>query len=162
MLKQKILPFVFASLLWTPFTTLSAHCQMPCGIYDDQMVYDQINQFYLTMFKAVKALDHNEFKTDEDRNQFIRWVMTKERLCNEMATLITEFFLQQKIQPIDDNIELLQSAHKLLFLLLAIKQNVDIKIIKEFGKEWEHFKYLFHPETECKPVIKKPMKEEGS
>jgi len=135
-------------------SSLSAHCQMPCGIYNDQMMYDQVNQFYLTAFKAVKALEHNEFTTDEDKNQFVRWVMTKERLCNETAMLLTTYFFQQKIMPIDDNIDLVKSLHKLLFQLVAIKQNVDIKLVKEFGKEWENFKQLFHPETECVPVIK--------
>jgi len=135
-------------------SSLSAHCQMPCGIYDDQMVYDEVNQFYLTMFKAVKALQNNKFNSDEDRNQFIRWVMTKERLCNEIAMLLTTYFFQQKIMPIDDNIDMVKSLHRLLFQLVAIKQNVDIKIVKDFGKEWDHFKVLFHPEIECVPVIK--------
>ena len=147
---------IFTILLaLTPLTSsLSAHCQMPCGIYNDQMVYDEVNQFYLTVFKAVKALENNKFQTDEDRNQYVRWVMTKERLCNEIATLLTTYFFQQKIMPIDDNRDMVNSLHQLLFQLVAIKQNVDIKIVKDFGKEWENFKNLFHPETECVPVIK--------
>ncbi len=135
---------------------LSAHCQMPCGIYDDQMVYDQINQYYLTMFKGVKALENNKFQTDEDKNHFVRWVMTKDRLSDEVAMMITTYFLQQKILPIEDNNELLKSLHRLLFLLVAIKQNVDIKIVKDFGNEWEKFKTSFSPEIECVPVIKEP------
>jgi len=148
-------------IIWAAFIAcsllnagLSAHCQMPCGIYDDQMIYDQVDQFYLTAYKAVKALENNKFETDEDKNQFIRWVMTKERLCNETAVLLTTYFLQQKIMPIDDNADLVKSLHKLLFQLVVIKQNVDIKLVKEFGKEWENFKKQFHPEIECVPVIK--------
>jgi len=148
-------------LILGPFSSpLSAHCQMPCGIYDDQMIYDEVDQFYLTMYKCVKALENNQFKTDEDKNQFIRWVITKENKCNELAMLITVYFLQQKIMPIDDNAELVKSLHKLLFQLVAIKQNVDIKIVKKFGKEWENFKTLFHPEIECVPVVKESPEEE--
>lgn len=128
---------------------------MPCGIYNDQMVYDQINEFEMTMFKCVKALEHNKFETLEERNQFIRWVMTKDKECDQASHTLCYFFLQQKIQPIDDNIELVKSLHKLLFLIVAIKQNVDIKMVKEFGKEWAHFKELFHPELECKAPQKK-------
>lgn len=153
-------------LFFTLFLSgLSAHCQMPCGIYNDQMVYDQINQFYLTVFKAVKNMEALKADSLEDRNKFVRWVITKDRLCDETAELITKFFLQQKIQPIDDNVDLLKSLHKLLFLLVAIKQNVDIKVVQDFNKEWEHFKYLFHPELECKPVMKEaknPYAEEES
>jgi len=144
---------------------LNAHCQMPCGIYNDQMVYDQVNQFYKTVYKGVMAMKNNKLETVEDKNQFVRWVMTKERLCNETAEIITKFFLQQKLKPDDEDTKpLILSAHKLLFLLVAIKQTVDVDIVNDFGKEWDHFKYLFHPEVECKPVIKmieNPYAEEG-
>ncbi len=127
---------------------------MPCGIYNDQMVYDQINEYYTTMYKCVKALEHNKFETNDDKNQYIRWVMTKDKESDQAAHTLATFFLQQKIQPIDDNTDLVKSLHKLLFLIVAIKQHVDIEMVKDFGKEWDHFKYLFHPEVECKPVIK--------
>ena len=34
-----------ALLLGSNPSTLTAHCQMPCGIYHDSMVYDQIDQY---------------------------------------------------------------------------------------------------------------------
>lgn len=155
MFSRYLTPMIFVPFL-LGLGQLSGHCQMPCGIYDDQMVYDQINQYYLTMFKGVKALKNNKFQTDEEKNHFVRWVMTKDRLSDEVAMVITTYFLQQKILPIEDNTELLKSLHRLLFLLVAIKQNVDINIVKDFGKEWEKFKTSFSPEIECIPVIKEP------
>ncbi len=39
----------------------------------------------------------------------------------------------------------------MLFLLVAIKQNVDLEFVKEFTEEWEKFKLMFHIEGyECK------------
>lgn len=132
---------------------LSAHCQMPCGIYHDQMVYDKIDEFYETMFKAISSLNDNTLSSNFDKNQFIRWVITKEQSCDEIALLITKYFLQQKIKPDDndsDTTDLLKSMHKLLFMLVQIKQNADLKFVKEFGQEWDHFKDLFHPEDKCR------------
>jgi nickel superoxide dismutase len=131
--------------------TIFGHCQMPCGIYDDQMIYDKIDQFYLTMVKAVGILtEKHDPETVQDKNQFVRWVMLKEKSCDEVADILTTYFLQQKFKPGDDDTtDLLKSAHKLLFLLVEIKQHVDLKIVRDFGKEWDRFKQLFHPEQSC-------------
>lgn len=148
---------LFAALFAATVTTvqLHSHCQMPCGIYHDQMIYDKIDEYFETMVKAVTAMHNNDFKTVQDRNQFMRWVITKEKMSDEMAQVLMYYFLQQKVKPgnDDDTQDLVKSIHKMLFLLVQIKQNADVKIVKEFGKEWDHFKELFHPEMECRMVM---------
>lgn len=132
--------------------SLSAHCQMPCGIYHDDMVFDQIDQYIETMYKCASILKENKFANVREKNEFIRWVFQKEKASDEAASTITNFFLQQKIKPgEDDTVKRVTSAHKLLFLLVSIKQNVDIKFVEEFAEEWEKFKLMFHVEGyECK------------
>lgn len=132
--------------------SLSAHCQMPCGIYHDDMVFDQIDQYIETMYKCISVLNENKFANVRDKNEFIRWVCQKEKASDEAANIITTFFLQQKIKPgEDDTVKRITSAHKLLFLLVTIKQNVDLKFVEEFANEWEKFKLMFHVEGyECK------------
>lgn len=142
--------FLVFSFLITNKIHLHAHCQMPCGIYHDQMIYDKIDEYYETMYKAVSVLSENKMGTVQEKNQYIRWVLLKEKLSDETAGIITEYFLQQKLKPDDpDTFDLVKSAHKLLFLLVSIKQTVDLNIVKQFGREWEHFKSLFHPEMIC-------------
>lgn len=126
-------------------SSLGAHCQMPCGIYHDEMVFNQIDQYIETMFKGVTELKNSKFSNPLERNNFTRWVLLKETASNEMANLITEYFLQQKIKPGEpDTVKRLVSAHKMLFELTAIKQNVDLKMIEDFADEWENFKQMFH------------------
>jgi nickel superoxide dismutase len=141
-------------------TDLSAHCQMPCGIYHDAMVYDQIDQVVETVYKGITVLNESKFSTVKERNEFVRWVGEKEKCCSDAADLITVYFLQQKIKPgEDDTVKRLVSAHKLLFLLVAIKQNVDLQYVKEFNEEWEKFKLMFHREGyECE-MEKKEFRE---
>lgn len=131
--------------------TLLSHCQLPCGIYHDDMVFDQIDQYIETMYKGITVINDSKFTTPRERNETIRWVVLKEEESNEMARLITKYFLQQKIELNDPNLEeKLKSAHKLLFLLVAIKQNTDRKIVIEFAEVWEKFKHMFHQEGyEC-------------
>lgn len=142
---KKLLPFFIMPM------TLAAHCQMPCGIYHDNMVYDRIDQYVETVYKGVYVLNDSKFSTVKDKNEFVRWVMQKEKASNEVAELILTYFLQQKTKPDEaDTVKRLVSAHKLLFLLVAIKQNADLETIKEFNAEWEKFKLMFHREGyEC-------------
>lgn len=135
---------------------LHAHCQMPCGIYHDDMVYDQIDQFVETVYKGISIINENKSSTPREKNEMVRWVVQKEKCCNEAAELITTYFLQQKIKPgEDDTVKRLVSAHKLLFLMVAIKQNVDLEYVKQFNAEWERFKLMFHRDTyECEMAKK--------
>lgn len=132
--------------------SLTAHCQMPCGIYHDDMVFDQIDQYVETMVKGISVLSESKFQTLQERNECIRWIYQKENSSNETAHLICSYFLQQKIKPNEeDTTKRVLSAHKLLFLLVQIKQTADLKILNEFYEEWERFKLFFHIEGyECK------------
>jgi len=131
---------------------LNAHCQMPCGIYHDEIAFDQIDQYIETMYKAISEINENKEQTPKDRTQLIRWVYQKEIQTDEAGALICTYFLQQKIKPdADDTTKKLICAHKLLFLLVQIKQNCDIKLIHDFMDEWSNFKLMFHREGyECK------------
>lgn len=131
---------------------LQAHCQMPCGIYHDAMIYDFIDQYVETMIKATSMLNNSKFETVRDKNEFVRWVIEKEKESDEAAHLITAYFLQQKIKPGEaDTAKRIEAAHKLLCLMVAIKQNADMKIVDSFNEEWEKFKLMFHVEGyECK------------
>lgn len=144
---------ISALLLGLPITfhSLEAHCQMPCGIYHDNMIYDQIDQFVETVYKGISVLNESKFTTPKERNDYIRWVMEKDHGADDAAHIILTYFLQQKIKPDEtDTAKRLTSAHKLLFLLVAIKQNVDLDTVKEFNAEWEKFKLMFHREGyEC-------------
>ncbi len=143
MRKSFIVASILALICQTGF--LSAHCQMPCGIYHDEMVFNQIDQYIETMYKGVTELKNNKFSNVSERNNFIRWIILKESSSDEIADLITQYFLQQKIKPGEpDTVKRLLSAHKLLFELTAIKQNVELKMVEDFADEWENFKQMFH------------------
>lgn len=130
---------------------ISAHCQLPCGIYHDDMVFSHIDQYVETMYKGISVLNEIKVHGVHDWNEVIRWVMLKEKESDEIAELITTYFLQQKIKPGEvDTPKRLASAHQLLFYLVGIKQNTDVKVVKKFLEEWNRFKNMFHVEGyEC-------------
>lgn len=146
--------FLFAGITFLGLSVspaLNAHCQMPCGIYHDDMVFDQIDQYVETMYKGITVMNDSKFASVKDKNEFVRWVIEKENASNEAAHLILTYFLQQKIKPgEEDTVKRITSAHKLLFLIVQIKQTTDVEIVEDFSKEWEAFKLFFHREGyEC-------------
>lgn len=149
MLKNLFVVVIFG---WFCQAQLMAHCQMPCGIYHDEMVFDQIDQFVETSVKAISVMQDNPFSTVQDRNAFVRWVIQKDKGADEIAQVITTYFLQQKIKPgEEDTTKRVLSAHQLLFYLVQIKQTVDLKVLNDFYEEWERFKLMFHIEGyKCK------------
>lgn len=143
---KKSFTYLFASVFF--HLGLLSHCQMPCGIYHDEMVFDQIDQYVETMVKGMSILHENKFNTVQTHNEFIRWVILKETSSNEIASLLTTYFLQQKIKPDEsETAKRVLSAHKLLFYLVQIKQASDLAIVNDFYEEWEKFKLMFHIEN---------------
>ena len=132
--------------LWTQ-SNLYAHCQMPCGIYHDEIVFAQIDQYIETMTKSLNVLADNKFSNPQERGTFVRWVALRDSNSDEMASLITTYFLQQKIKVGEEGTpEKLASAHKLLVDLMHIKQQIDNKAVDTFREDWQRFKNLMHPE----------------
>src|SRR6187401_3317671 len=97
MLKRLFMLGVVGVTSWTG--SLEAHCQMPCGIYHDDMVFDQVDQYIETMYKGISILNENKSATARDKCEFVRWVCLKEKASDETAQLLTSYFLQQKIKP---------------------------------------------------------------
>lgn len=130
---------------------LTAHCQMPCGIYHDDIVFDEIDQYIETMYKGISVMNNSKFDDAKSRNEFVRWVIEKEKASGSVAEWITRYFLQQKIKPGEaETSQKLASAHKLLFSLVGIKQNSSVEFVEEFSREWDKFKSMFHREGyEC-------------
>ena len=155
--------FTLMTACLLPTFFLSAHCQMPCGIYHDDVVFDWGDQFVETAFKGMTVMIDSSFTTPKEKATFVRWVLNKEKESDDLANLLTTYFLQQKIKPGEqDTPKKLEALHKLLFLLVSIKQNVDIAIVEQFASEWDQFKLLFHRqgyECEMEKVKLKKLQE---
>ncbi len=57
-----------------------AHCQIPCGIYDDHARVDSMRENVDTVRKSVSLINELSGKTDpQSQNQLVRWVVNKEQ-----------------------------------------------------------------------------------
>ena len=88
-----------ATLLLTS-QTAGAHCQVPCGIYDDHARIHAMKEDVTTIAKAVKLIGELAEKSDAvSKNQLNRWIQTKEIHASRIITTVSEYFLTQKIKP---------------------------------------------------------------
>ena len=80
-------------------TTATAHCQVPCGIYDDAARINAMLEDTTTITKAMKQLDELAGKSDAtSQNQRVRWVVTKETHASHVIEVISTYFLTQKLK----------------------------------------------------------------
>ena len=118
----------------------SAHCEIPCGIYDDQMRIDMIAEHITTMEKSMKQIVELGGKKPTNHNQLSRWVTNKEHHADELQHIVTQYFMTQRIKlDTDKYSEKLASLHKLLVYAMKCKQTTDLShiatlraVLKEF------------------------------
>lgn len=135
---------IAAALLLTSSQLVFSHCQLPCGIYHDQMVFQEVEEAIQTIETAVHEISHNPSSNPLERNQLVRWVMNKDNYADIIATKMNFYFLQQRIKLDAKNLsEKLISAHKIVVLCMKAKQTVDMQVVSQLRQEWEHFKTLY-------------------
>ena len=106
-----------------------AHCQVPCGIYSDQLRFEQLLEDAKTIAKAQAQL--NELlaggqPTAQSVNQMARWVMTKEEHAGKVQDTMQAYFLAQRIKADSPRyVEQLKAAHVVITSAMKCKQSAD-------------------------------------
>ena len=118
--------------LLIPFLTIQsialAHCQVPCGIYDDALRIVQIKEDYKTIKKAMKQISQLSEKTDPlSNNQLTRWVITKEQHATNIQKTVSEYFFTQRVKADKSQkyIDQTTTLHQVLVAAMKCKQTVD-------------------------------------
>ena len=106
-----------------------AHCQVPCGIYGDQLRFEQLLEDAKTIAKAQAQL--NELlaegqPTAQSVNQMARWVMTKEEHAGRVQDTMQAYFLAQRIKADSPRyIEQLKATHTVITSAIKCKLSAD-------------------------------------
>jgi len=120
-----ILSVVFAAFLAVP--NLGAHCQVPCGIYGDQLRFQSMLEDQTTIAKASEQIGELvQENTGQNANQAARWVVTKEEHAQRIQDTIAAYFMAQRIKPdAEGYAETLQAAHEVMRAAMKTKQQVS-------------------------------------
>ena len=105
---------------------VEAHCQIPCGIYDDEMRFQMLEEHITTIEKSMKLIDELSADPGKNANQLVRWVINKETHADEMAEVVTKYFLQQRLKLDDPQwAAKVKPCHEILFYSMKAKQTTD-------------------------------------
>jgi len=128
--KSIFLTIVAAAALLTAALpgTSSAHCQIPCGIYDDHARVVSMLEDAATIEKSVTLITELSGKADpQSQNQLVRWVMNKEQHAQNIISAISDYFLTQRVKPAqEDYAERLAKHHAVIIAAMEAKQNADM------------------------------------
>ena len=108
--------------------TIFAHCQIPCGIYDDAVRIVQIKEDFKTIKKAMGMITELSEEPDPlSKNQLNRWVMAKEQHASNIQKTVSEYFLTQRIKldKSKKHIDLITTLHGILVVTMKCKQTID-------------------------------------
>lgn len=110
-------------------TTAHSHCQIPCGIYDDNARVMAMLEDVTTIEKSMKMMAELAGKTDlQSQNQMVRWVMNKEEHSQKIISSISDYFLTQRVKASqEDYTERLVKHHAVIVAAMKTKQQSDMK-----------------------------------
>lgn len=118
---------------------VAAHCQVPCGIYDDAARVTRMYEDAATIEKAMLQMEDLAGKTDaQSGNQFARWAATKENHASNIITIVAEYFLTQKVKPVAaddpgyaDYLAKLADHHLVMKAAMKAKQKVAPEVVTQ-------------------------------
>jgi nickel superoxide dismutase len=137
MLKKTILAYVVFCFLSTSF--VFAHCEIPCGIYDDHARIHEIHEHITTIEKSMMKITELSKEEKVNYNQVVRWIQNKEQHAQKIQDTVNTYFMTQRIIPREPDasemykkyIQELTLLHKMLIAAMKSQQTVDLSYAKE-------------------------------
>ena len=123
---------------------VGAHCEIPCGIYDDQLRADLIAEHSTTIEKSMKKIVELSKQNPVNYNQLVRWISNKEKHADEIQHLVTQYFMTQRIKPDAKKYsEKLAVLHKMLIYAMKCKQSTDVAHVSTLRSLTKEFEILY-------------------
>lgn len=131
-------------------TGAMAHCQVPCGIYDDQMRVNMIAEHATTIEKAMNEI--NTLSSEKTvSQQLVRWVTNKEKHAQDIQDIVSDYFIAQRIKLTDAADEeaykkytqSLVLLHKIAVYAMKAKQTTDLAHVASLRQALEGFSVLY-------------------
>jgi nickel superoxide dismutase len=113
-----------------------AHCEIPCGIYDDEARLAEIAEHVTTIEKSMTMIGELSSGPDIDHNQLARWVANKEEHAEAIQHVVWQYFMTQRVKPVDPGgdghrayVKKLTLLHGMLVQAMKAKQSVDPEVV---------------------------------
>ncbi|KAA3606327.1 MAG: superoxide dismutase [Calditrichaeota bacterium] len=148
-LKKSLFSFVLISAF--AISQAFAHCQIPCGIYDDEVRISLMREHVKTIEKGMNQILELSAKDAKNYNQIVRWVSNKDEHADELEKIVTEYFLAQRIKPSDSSkkeahakyLEKITMLHEMIVYSMKAKQTTDLANVKKLNSLIDSFEKAY-------------------
>jgi nickel superoxide dismutase len=148
MKRTTVLVIIAIALVSLTASKALAHCQIPCGIYDDPARFSLMAEHITTIEKAMKTIIDLSNQKKPDYNQLVRWVQNKDNHADELGEIVTYYFMAQRIKPPAEAggdarqkyVEQITSLHQLLVYSMKAKQTTELENIEKLRALLESFR----------------------
>lgn len=141
---------LISALIFIASSSLHAHCEIPCGIYDDATRIVLLREHIDTIEKSMKAVRAISAEETIDYNQLVRWIDNKEAHADELQHIVTQYFMTQRIKPAAGDAEdragyiaQLTVLHEMLIAAMKAKQSVDLQHVEKLRELVDRFEKLY-------------------
>lgn len=143
----------FVSILFV-YQNSYAHCEIPCGIYEDSLRISLINEHITTIEKSMNMINELSKQTNPNYNQLVRWITNKEEHANKIQEIVSQYFLHQRVIITDSSdkekynkyIKQLTSLHAIAVFSMKAKQSTDLTVIENLKKSVGEFVLIYFGE----------------
>lgn len=147
-MKKTLGIFIFLVMIALLKPAVFSHCEIPCGIYNDEMRFTMIEEHITTIEKAMREIINLSGHQPPNFNQIVRWVTNKEKHAEEIQYIISQYFLTQRVKLVEkgddeaDKIrtEQLSLCHEILVFAMKTKQTTDLSNVEKLKAAVKAFK----------------------
>lgn len=151
-MKRIALLVMIMSCVWV--AKVSAHCEIPCGIYDDTLRANLIAEDAQTIRKSMKMINELSEEGDKNYNQIVRWITNKEEHAKKIQDIVYQYFMTQRIKPADANnaeaynkyVKEVTLLHQMLVAAMKTKQSTNENEVYELEKLLTEFRASYFGE----------------
>lgn len=145
---KNISKFLVTALILFAFANKGySHCEIPCGIYHDELRIEMLKEHIQTIEKSMKQIEELQSAENINYNQLVRWIDNKELHANKMQEIVYQYFMNQRIKPVEPTegekyekyIKQITLAHELLVYSMKAKQSIDLDVIDKLSETLKAF-----------------------
>jgi nickel superoxide dismutase len=141
------------ALIGLALTALPAfsHCEIPCGIYGDEMRFAMMKEDIATIEKSMKQVVELSKQASPNHNQIVRWVQNKEHHADKIRDVATQYFMVQRIKPVssktsadhDVYLNKLKLLHEMIVTSMKCKQTTDLAHVEKLKQLVDRFEKAY-------------------
>ncbi|MCP4176448.1 MAG: superoxide dismutase [bacterium] len=143
---KKTMITIFSSIIISLTASIVyAHCQVPCGIYEDSLVFKQMLLDATTIKKSIMEIKRLSKAKPVNYNQLVRWTEEKSRSADNIMNNVSNYFLAQRIKTTDrDYIGELKLLHSIIVDAMKTKQSLNKANVDLLSKNINSFELQYN------------------